>query len=96
MARRNASFRTRDIQDTRYHTLRRKVGRMHFSKDQGFLYPTVSKKFTTDIENKISQYLMKHFMITDIPLIIGRKEIEEYFLRINPSITTLQEEEANQ
>ncbi|MEQ6390820.1 GIY-YIG nuclease family protein [Bacillaceae bacterium S4-13-58] len=84
----NIKKRMRDIQDTRNHTLRRKVGRMHFSNEQGFLSPISSKKFTPEIEDKITHYMKKNFKITYIPLMIGRKEIEEYFLHLNPLYNT--------
>lgn len=78
----NIKKRMRDIQDTKNHTLRRKIGRKHFSNEQGFLPATSSHKFPNDIERKITHYMKEHFEVTYIPLHLGRKEVEEYFLRL--------------
>lgn len=60
------------------------IGNKHFSNVQNFVPDNSSKKFPIDIENKITEYIIKRFKITYITLTIGRKEIEEYFLRYKP------------
>lgn len=72
-----AELRSRisDIRRTYNHTLRKKIGLFR-------LMGVIEKnKFSDDLENKSTQYMIKNFSFTHVPIHFGRLEIESGLVR---------------
>lgn len=68
--------RMKNLQDTRNHTFRRKVGYQQFH-----LQPiTASEKFSKQIEIKLTSFFRKNYKISFLKVPLGRKELEEYII----------------
>ncbi|WP_282156376.1 GIY-YIG nuclease family protein [Cytobacillus gottheilii] len=80
----NIRKRMADLKRTQNHTLRRKIGSDLFSTDPDFKPANSKTKFPYSIKTKINAYCNRSFKVSYIPLIIGRKEIEEVFLNRKP------------
>lgn len=80
----NIQKRMLDLQRTRNHTLRRKIGRELFSKHE--LYSEASSKdgYHGVIEDAINSYAIKNITVSYLPLVVGRKEVESYFIKRMP------------
>lgn len=80
----NIQKRMLDLQRTRNHTLRRKIGKELFSKHE--LYSEASSKYSYHevIEDAINSYAIKNITVSYLPLVIGRKEVESYFIKRMP------------
>lgn len=80
----NIQKRMLDLQRTRNHTLRRKIGRELFSKHE--LYSEASSKdnYHKVIEDAINSYAIEKITVSYLPLVVGRKEVESYFIKRIP------------
>jgi predicted GIY-YIG superfamily endonuclease len=76
----NIKKRMMDLKQTRNHTFRRKVGKRFFSSDKDYSVADSKKRFSLTIEEKITEHCKNTYTISFVPLAIGRKEVEEYFL----------------
>lgn len=73
----NIRGRMRDLLDSRHHTFRRSVGRLEFSKENSYKNADSKRKFPTHIECLVTGLIKKKFKICYLPLVLGRKELEE-------------------
>jgi excinuclease UvrABC nuclease subunit len=73
--------RMRDVLDTRHHTLRRKIGALNFSDMLGFRKANSKTKFTPQIEELVSKWMVKNMELSFIKLDLGRKELEESIIK---------------
>ncbi|MGH2568656.1 MAG: GIY-YIG nuclease family protein [Bacteroidota bacterium] len=72
--------RMRDLFDTRNHTLRRQLGNTKFRKHPSYQAASSSVKFPDDIEKLLTKFMLKHLKIKALPVLLGRKEIEEHLI----------------
>lgn len=77
----NINARMRDITRTVNHTFRRKVGAELFCGHPEYTQASSKRRYSDQIEELINQHCIDHFNISFIPLVIGRKEIEDYLLQ---------------
>lgn len=70
-----------DLMDTRNHTLRRSIGRVNFSNEDGYNEATTSRKFPSHVEEKVDSWLKLSIEIAVLPMKLGRKELEEKIYR---------------
>lgn len=75
--------RIRDLSRTFNHQFRRTLGKARYSKTLGFQPATSKKKFSPDIERKLTDYMSKSCEISFLEMKLGRKEFEEYICREN-------------
>ena len=73
----NIRKRMVDLLDSRHHTLRRSLGKCHFSKEKGYKIASSKHKFPEHIEHKIAEWMEKKLRICSLPITVGRKELEE-------------------
>lgn len=66
--------RMRNLNDTRNHTFRRKVGH----KILNFPKVTASQTFSPEHELELNEYMAKHYLVTFIEVPFGRKEVEDF------------------
>lgn len=71
----------RDLRCTYNHTLHRKIGRENFKDDTAYYPASSSKKFHSTIEEKLDVYAMENLKVSYIELVIGRKEVEQAFIK---------------
>ncbi len=78
----NICKRHRDLFDTRNHSFRRSYGNQLFSKidSPGSWVDSSKKRFADELEDELNQKMGKLFVI-DVPVWIGRKEIEETYIQ---------------
>jgi hypothetical protein len=69
--------RMMDLRDTRHHTLRRQIGSAKFSDRNGYKPATSRRKFPDSIEGMLNRYIKKNLSVKVLPVVLGRKEIEE-------------------
>ena len=81
----NIQKRMKDLRRTYNHTLRRKVGRENFKDDTAYYPASSSKKFHSTIEEKINVYAMENLKVSYIEFVIGRKEVEQAFIKSKPA-----------
>lgn len=81
--------RMRDVLDTRHHTLRRKIGVLNFSNIPGFRQANSKTKFPPDIEQLVSDWMIKKMRLSFVSAQLGRKELEELIIKkYNPKYNT--------
>lgn len=68
--------RMKNLQDTRNHTFRRRVGYEQF----GLQPITASEKFTKENEVKLTSFFRQNYKVSFIEVPLGRKELEEYII----------------
>ncbi len=66
-----------DILDTRNHTFRRSLGSSLFCDRSDYTKVSPSKTFCPDIEELLNSYISTNLSVSLIPVILGRKELEE-------------------
>ena len=81
----NIQKRMKDLRLTYNHTLRRKVGRENFKDDTAYYPASSSNKFHSTIEEKINVYAMENLKVSYIEFVIGRKEVEQAFIKSKPA-----------
>lgn len=81
--------RLADLLDTRNHTLRRSIGEMYFSKEEGYKKTSSQLKFVDHIELKVEQWMINNLKVAWYPVKIGRKEFEEWLQHKHPEIEFL-------
>jgi len=69
--------RMKDLRDTRNHTLRRQIGAAKFRDCNGYQPGTSKRKFPESIEGMLNAYIEKNLSVKVLPVLLGRKEIEE-------------------
>ena len=69
--------RMKQVRDTRNHTLRRQVGAAKFSDRISYQPATSKRKFPESIEGMLNTYIEKNLSVKVLPVLLGRKEIEE-------------------
>ncbi|MBI4478632.1 MAG: hypothetical protein HY651_01280 [Acidobacteria bacterium] len=69
--------RMKDLRDTRNHTLRRQIGAAKFNDRNGYQPATSKRKFPETIEKLLNEYIEKNLSVKLLPVLLGRKEIEE-------------------
>lgn len=69
--------RTKDLRDTRNHTLRRLIGEKQFSHLEGYEKASSRRKYAPHIEDLVVKALCK-MEVKFLPVNFGRKEIEEH------------------
>lgn len=74
----NLKKRMNDFCDSRHHTLRRTLGKKHFSQLPHFKYASSKEKFPEEIEILLNEYIQKKIKISFIVVELGRKELEEF------------------
>lgn len=80
------SGRILDMLDSRHHTVRRSIGEKRFNEVDGYTKATSKAKHPSHIEDLVVQ-TMKSFKICVMPVLIGRKEFEEYiFDKFKPEL----------
>lgn len=72
--------RMKDLRDTRNHTFRRQIGAAMFSDRSGYRPATSKTKFPEAIEEALNTYIKKNLSVKLLPVLLGRKEIEEYLI----------------
>jgi hypothetical protein len=70
--------RMADLLDTRNHVIRRNVGNIIFKKHDKFEKASASKKFHSDIETLLNDWILENLRISTLEIKLGRKEFEEY------------------
>jgi hypothetical protein len=73
----NIQSRMMDLLDSRHHVLRRHIGQKKFSSEPDFQKATTKNKFPPPIERKLEKWLMGNCKIAAMPVLLGRKELEE-------------------
>ncbi len=73
--------RMRDLGRTVNHQFRRSVGKNMFSRVKGFEEASSRKKFPLNIEKKLNKWMEQKLEIAVLPILFGRKEIEEYICK---------------
>jgi hypothetical protein len=74
----NIRGRMYDLLKTVNHTVRRSIGHKHFSSVAGYEKATSKLKFPDHIELLINDFMCKKLKISYLPVMLGRKELEEY------------------
>lgn len=70
----------KDMKNTQNHTIRRNIGKYHFS-DQTDYYPASSKKkFASSIEVLVDQHCKNNLTVSAAVVYVGRLEVEEYLI----------------
>lgn len=69
--------RMRDLLDTRNHSLRRTIGKVKFSNEDGYAAGTASKRFPLRFEEELNRIFEDNFEVSAVAVAIGRKELEE-------------------
>jgi hypothetical protein len=69
--------RMRDLLDTRNHTFRREVGKTKFGTHSAYRLASSKVKFPDEIEQLLTDFMLKHLRVKVTPVGLGRKEIEE-------------------
>ncbi len=69
--------RMKDLRDSRNHTLRRQLGASLFAGHPDYRPATSKQKFPPAIETLLSRHIEENLSVKALPVIIGRKEIEE-------------------
>lgn len=78
--------RISDMLDSRHHTVRRAIGEKRFSQVVGYEKATSKSKHPEHIEAKV-QETISSFVLSVLPIKIGRKEFEEYiFSKYKPEL----------
>lgn len=71
------SGRLKDLRLTVNHSVRRTLGKLLFSKEEGYEDATSKKPFPLAIEFKLDEYMRKNLQIAYLTVNLGRKELEE-------------------
>ncbi|WKW45499.1 hypothetical protein P3875_06820 [Myroides sp. JBRI-B21084] len=69
--------RMTDILNTKNHTVRRNLGKSHYSEFPSYEEPSSRKGFSDDIEIMLNDRIQKHLTLSYITINLGRKELEE-------------------
>jgi len=69
----------KDVMNTRHHAVIRTTGK-EFSVQPGFEPSSSSRKYPENIEKPVDER-MKKLKVCTMPMIFGRKEVEEHILR---------------
>jgi hypothetical protein len=77
----NIRARMKDLLDSRHHSLRRNIGRLHFSKTLDYKDANTKEKFPQTIEEKLERWIEEKIRIFELPVKLGRKELEERIYR---------------
>ena len=77
--------RMNDMLNTQNHTLRRNLGKAHFSEHPSFENASSNKSFPDDIENLLNDLITKHLKLSFIFVELGRIELKErIFAKLEP------------
>ena len=71
------SERMIDLLESRHHCFRRSFGQSLFSTRPDFVAASTKKRFPDAIETLLNERMSADLMVTCVPLVIGRKEVEE-------------------
>lgn len=82
---RNLKNRLSDIFKTKKHTFRRTLGELKFADYEGYTKASTREKFCDTIENELNTYCSENLTIFWIPILVGRKEIEELIISQCPN-----------
>jgi hypothetical protein len=74
----NIRGRMYDLLNTLNHTVRRSIGHKHFSSIAGYEKATSRIKFPHHIEALVNEFICKRLKVSYLPVVLGRKELEEY------------------
>lgn len=77
--------RLADLFRTRNHTCRRSMGRERFGDRPDYVAATTKRNFPPEIERLLSEY-MRGLQFVAVPVVIGRKEIEESITAAHPDL----------
>lgn len=74
-----------DLLTTQNHTVRRNLGKAHFSGHPNFEKASSSKSFPDEIERLLNELIEKHLTVSFILVDLGRMELKErIFARLEP------------
>lgn len=80
------SKRMSDIFKTRKHTFRRSLGEYLFNSCNDYSKASTKEKFCERIENELDVYASDNLTVFLLPVLIGRKEIEEKIIEENDGL----------
>lgn len=78
--------RIKDLLNTKHHTLRRSVGEAKFKSHKGYTKADSRNSYGKVIEQKLNKCFKEHFTISYYPILIGRKEFEEWIFDKHPKV----------
>jgi len=77
--------RMNDLLTTQNHTVRRNLGKAHFSGHPNFEKASSSKSYPDEIENLLNELIAKHLTLSFILVDLGRMELKErIFAKLEP------------
>lgn len=78
----NLQNRMNQLRNSRHHVLRRTLGELLYSSRKNYEKATTIKKFSDDIEIDLEEYMKENLSVSYIRVDLGRKELEEYVMRL--------------
>ena len=76
--------RCKDLCDTRNHSLRRSIGRSRFPNLSPEEQASSARKFAASKEQQLNDWMETNLTIAYLPVLFGRKELEEFIYERNP------------
>ncbi|MGY1449749.1 GIY-YIG nuclease family protein [Pseudomonas chlororaphis] len=73
--------RMQDLFKTVNHSFRRSFGKAKFSHLEGVTRVSAKDKFPEDVEVLVTKYMEENLRVVILPILIGRKEVEESIVR---------------
>ncbi|MEK4509468.1 GIY-YIG nuclease family protein [Paenibacillus sp. FSL K6-2524] len=70
----------KDMKNTQNHTIRRNIGKYHYSNHSEYYPATSKKKFAPSIESLINEYCSKFLTVSFAVVHVGRLEVEEFLI----------------
>lgn len=80
------SERFRDIFQTRNHSFRRKLGKILYGSEPGFVAATSQRSFRPDLEGRLTAHMETALTFLIVPMVFGRTEIEERLVAVVPGL----------
>ncbi len=81
--------RLKDFHRTLNHTFRRSLGEAKYSDHLNYKKATSTNKFCDEIEDLLDSYIKGNIRISYKPILIGRKEFEDWMQEKHPEINFL-------
>ncbi|CAN7343911.1 GIY-YIG nuclease family protein [Paenibacillus sp. LjRoot153] len=70
----------KDMKNTQNHTIRRNIGKYHFSGHSEYYPASSKKKYATSIEELIDEQCKNNLTVSAVGVYVGRLEVEEYLI----------------
>lgn len=78
--------RMKDIFRTMNHSFRRSLGKRQFAETPGVMSVSSKKNFPPEVELQLTEFMESNLLVKIMPVLIGRKEIEEKIIDSHTSL----------